>query len=71
LRPDAGIGRQRLLSSDGDHFIKQFILVPPRCYPPHLLALYAKSRLEKKKLKEMRRDLPEAVLAAVILAPGV
>jgi hypothetical protein len=71
LRLDAGIARQRLLSSDGDHFIKQFILVPPRCYPPRLLAPYAKSWLEKKRLKEMRRDLREAALATVILMAGV
>jgi hypothetical protein len=54
------------MSSDGDHFIERFVLVHP-----HLLALYAESWLEKKRLKEMRWDWQEATLAAVILASGV
>jgi len=39
--------------------------------PLILLALYAKNRLEKKRLEKMQWDLRETILAAVILASGV
>jgi len=55
-----------LTPSDGDRFIERSIPVPP-----HLLALYAKSQLEKKRLEKRQWDLREAVLAAVILASSV
>jgi len=59
-------GRLTAITSSNDPF-----LFPPRCCPPHLLALHTKSQLEKKIFEKRLFDLREAALAALILASGM
>jgi hypothetical protein len=66
MRAEAGrTGRLTAITSSNDPFLFPLVAVP-LIYWRH-----TKSQLEKERLKKMRRDLREAVLAAVLLASGM